>query len=134
MFYVNFIFLQTILLLWIKSKSWNISIRFKVFSKHVCKIRSIFFELFECEQLNLKGKIDTTHSIQFWWHVPKLLNRLQGEFKIEDCEKVRSPGHVPWLSALWKGRGACWSSEMGLGRIDKLQSITRTCTTPTQSG
>jgi hypothetical protein len=24
-----------------------------------------FFEFLECEQLNLKGKIDTTHSIQF---------------------------------------------------------------------
>ncbi len=43
----------------------NISIRLKVLSKHVCQITLIFFELLECEQLNLKGKIDTTHSIQF---------------------------------------------------------------------
>ncbi len=33
-----------------------------------------------------------------------------------------------------KGRGACWSSEMGLGRVDKLHSLTQACTQPTQSG
>jgi hypothetical protein len=33
-----------------------------------------------------------------------------------------------------RGRGACWSSGMGLGRVDKLHSFTRACTQPTQSG
>ncbi len=33
-----------------------------------------------------------------------------------------------------RGRGACWSSGMGLGRVDKLHSLTRACTQPTQSG
>jgi hypothetical protein len=33
-----------------------------------------------------------------------------------------------------KGRGACWSSGMGLGRVDKLHSLTRACTWPTQGG
>jgi len=33
-----------------------------------------------------------------------------------------------------RGRGACWSSRMGLGRVDKLHSLTRACTQPTQSG
>jgi len=33
-----------------------------------------------------------------------------------------------------KGRGACWSSGMGLGRVDKLHSLTRARTQPTQSG
>ncbi len=33
-----------------------------------------------------------------------------------------------------RGRGACCSSGMGLGRIDKLHSLTRACTQPTQSG
>jgi len=33
-----------------------------------------------------------------------------------------------------KGRGACWSSGMGLGRVDKLHSLTWACTQPTQSG
>jgi len=33
-----------------------------------------------------------------------------------------------------RGRGACWSSGMGLGRVDKLHSLTQACTQPTQSG
>jgi hypothetical protein len=32
-----------------------------------------------------------------------------------------------------RGRGACWSSGMGLRRVDKLHSLTRACTQPTQS-
>jgi hypothetical protein len=48
--------------------------------------------------------------------------------------KSKESGHAPWLIALWKGRGACWSSRMGLGRVDKLHSLTRTCTKPTQGG
>jgi len=31
-----------------------------------------------------------------------------------------------------RGRGACWSSGMGLGRVDKLHSLTQACTKPTQ--
>jgi hypothetical protein len=54
--------------------------------------------------------------------------------KVENNGKVRSSGHTPWLSTFWRGRGACWSSEMGLGKIDKLQSITWICTKLTQSG
>jgi hypothetical protein len=33
-----------------------------------------------------------------------------------------------------RGRGACWSSGMGLGRVNKLHSLTQACTQPTQSG
>ncbi len=33
-----------------------------------------------------------------------------------------------------RGRGACWSSRMGLQRVDKLHSLTRACTQPTQNG
>ncbi len=33
-----------------------------------------------------------------------------------------------------RGRGACWSSKMGLGRVDKLHSLTRACTQRTQGG
>jgi hypothetical protein len=33
-----------------------------------------------------------------------------------------------------RGRGACWSFGMGLGRVDKLHSLTRACTQSTQSG
>jgi hypothetical protein len=31
-----------------------------------------------------------------------------------------------------RGRRACWSSGMGLRRVDKLYSLTRACTQPTQ--
>jgi hypothetical protein len=40
--------------------------------------------------------------------------------------------HAPWLAALWKGRRVCWSFEMGLGRINKLQLLTWTYTKSTQ--
>ncbi len=33
-----------------------------------------------------------------------------------------------------RGRGACWSSGMGLGRVNKLHSLPRACTHPTQGG
>ncbi len=33
-----------------------------------------------------------------------------------------------------RGRGACWSSRMGLGRVGKLHSLTQAYTQPTQSG
>jgi hypothetical protein len=33
-----------------------------------------------------------------------------------------------------RGTWACWSSGMGLGRVDKLHSLTWACTQPTQSG
>jgi hypothetical protein len=33
-----------------------------------------------------------------------------------------------------RGTGACWMSGMGLGRVDKLYSLTRACTQPTQGG
>ncbi len=33
-----------------------------------------------------------------------------------------------------RGRRACWSSGMGLGRVNKLHSLTWACTQPTQSG
>jgi hypothetical protein len=33
-----------------------------------------------------------------------------------------------------RGKGVCWSSGMGLGRVDKLHSLARACTQPTQSG
>jgi hypothetical protein len=33
-----------------------------------------------------------------------------------------------------RGKRACWSSGMGLGRVGKLHSLTRAYTQPTQSG
>jgi len=48
--------------------------------------------------------------------------------------KSKELGHAPCLAALWRGKGARWSSRMGLGRIDKLHLLTRAYTKPTQGG
>jgi hypothetical protein len=45
----------------------------------------------------------------------------------------RSRGTFPSSQHL-RGRGACWSFEMGLGRVDKLHSLTRACTKPSPRG
>jgi hypothetical protein len=39
-------------------------------------------------------------------------------------------GHLLWLVALW-GRGACWSSGMGIRKSDKHQLLTQTYTNQT---
>jgi hypothetical protein len=31
--------------------------------------------------------------------------------------KSKESGHALWLAALWRGRGACWSSKMRLGIV-----------------
>jgi len=49
-------------------------------------------------------------------------------------QKSKESKHAPWLEALWRGRGVCWSSRMGLRRIDKLQLLTQTYTKSTQGG
>ncbi len=63
----------------------------------------------------------------------QLLKGLKCEPKQKAAEKggvgARSLAHN-----ILRGRGACWNSGMGLRRIDKLHSLTRACTQPTQSG
>jgi len=63
----------------------------------------------------------------------QLLARLKSESKYKTAEgegvEVRSLAHNTL-----RGRRACWSSEMGLGRVDKLHSLTWACTQPTQGG
>ncbi len=51
------------------------------------------------------------------------------KYAAEEEVGVRSLAHNPL-----KGRGAGWSSGMGLGRIDKLHSLTRACTKPSLGG
>jgi hypothetical protein len=46
--------------------------------------------------------------------------------------RKRNRGTLPSSQHL-RGRGACWSSGMGLGRIDKLHSLIWACTRPSQS-
>jgi hypothetical protein len=58
-------------------------------------------------------------------------------FKCESKWKTTEEGEVGAHSLVHntlRGRGACWSSEMGLGRVDKLHSLTRACTQLTQGG
>jgi len=57
--------------------------------------------------------------IYYFSHNSQLLEGLKCESKWKTTEEggvgMRSLAHNTW-----RGRGACWSSEMGLGRIDKL--------------
>ncbi len=63
----------------------------------------------------------------------QLLTRLKSESKYKTSEgggvRARSLTHNTL-----RGRGACQSSGMELGRVDKLHSLTWACTQPTQSG
>ncbi len=57
-------------------------------------------------------------------------------FKCESKQKIAEEGVKARSLAhnTLRGRRACWSSGMGLGRVDKLHSLTRACTKPTQGG
>jgi hypothetical protein len=59
--------------------------------------------------------------------------RTQMWVQVKGSGKRRSRGTLPSSQHL-RGRGACWSSGMGLGQVDKLHSLTRACTRPSQSG
>ncbi len=55
----------------------------------------------------------------FHWHTPKLLNGLKLESKLKTSEKQGVGAHSLACNTL-KGRGACWSSEMGLRRVTSI--------------
>ncbi len=64
-------------------------------------------------------------------------SQLLKELKSESKYKIAEGGGVGARSLAHntlKGRGACWSSGMGLGRVDKLHSLTWACIEPTQGG
>ncbi len=63
----------------------------------------------------------------------QLLERLKCESKQKTTEEGRVRARSLVHNTL-KGRGACWSFKMGLERVNKLHSLTRACTQPTQSG
>jgi hypothetical protein len=63
----------------------------------------------------------------------QLLKRLKCESKKKTLEEGGVRAHS-LVHNILRGRGACWSSGMGLGRVDKLHSLTQACTQPTQSG
>jgi len=63
----------------------------------------------------------------------QLLEALKSESKYKTTEGGGVRAHSLAHNTL-KGKGACWSSGMGLGRVDKFHSLTRACTQPTQGG
>jgi hypothetical protein len=76
------------------------------------------------DELGAEGGV-VTHS--------QLLKGLKSESKYKTTKsegvKARSLAHNTL-----RGKGACWSFEMGLKRVNKLHSLTRACTQPTQGG
>jgi hypothetical protein len=63
----------------------------------------------------------------------QLLEGLKSESKHKTAEGERVGARSLTHNTL-RGRGACWSFRMGLGRVDKLYSLTQACTQPTQGG
>jgi len=64
-------------------------------------------------------------------------SQLLARFESESKYKTTEGGGVGACSLTHNtlnGRRACWSSEMGIGRVDKLHSLTWACTQPTQGG
>jgi len=64
-------------------------------------------------------------------------SQLSKDSKVSPSTRQRKGGGVEARSIAHntlKGKGACWSSEMGLGRVDKLHLLTWAYTQPTQGG
>jgi hypothetical protein len=64
-------------------------------------------------------------------------SQLREGLKSESKYKTTEGGGVgahSLIHNILRGRGACWSSGMGLRRVDKLHSFTRANTQPTQGG
>jgi len=63
----------------------------------------------------------------------QLFEGLKSESKYKTMEGGGVEAHSLAHNTL-RGRGACWSSGMGLGKVDKLHSFTRACTQPIEGG
>jgi len=63
----------------------------------------------------------------------QLLARLKSQSKYKTVEGGGLGARSLTHNTL-RGLGACWSFGMGLGRVDKLHSLTQACTQPTQGG
>jgi hypothetical protein len=90
----------------------------------VCKSLLLFLLILLLQ--NYLGKIG-----QRYWRTPN--SSKDPNVGPSSSGRRRSRGTLPSSQHL-RGRGACWSSGMGLGRVDKLQSLTRAYTRPSQSG
>jgi len=72
-----------------------------------------------------------------WMMASLTHSQLLEGFKCESKYKIAKGGGIGARSLVHntlRGKGVCWSSGMGLGRVDKLHSLTRACTQPTQGG
>ncbi len=63
----------------------------------------------------------------------QLLEGLKCESK-QKTAKERRVGTRSLAHNILRGRGVCWSSKMGLRRVDKFHSLTWACIQPTQNG
>ncbi len=81
----------------------------------------------------LQQKIDQSFCITLWMTHSQLLKGPKCGSKWNIAEEGGVRAHSLAHNIL-RGRGACWSSGMGLGRVDKFHSLTRAYTQPTQSG
>jgi hypothetical protein len=119
---------------WWKTWTWGVSKGIFLVPQSVCvwvfvfKLNVIFLVSWEST-----FDIESSEGILVYWHAPSSLrdSNVNPKQKITEEQGV---GHVPWLIALWKGRGACWNFGMGLGRVDKFHLLTQACTKPTQGG
>ncbi len=97
--------------------------KFPMGSQHLPQVSNVC--LSTCSQI-------APHFTPYLMH-SQLLEGLKSESKYKTVEGegvgARSLAHNTL-----KGRGACWSFEMGLKRVDKLYSLIRACTQPTQGG
>jgi len=64
----------------------------------------------------------------------QLFEGFKCESQIENNERAKNRGTLLDSQHFGGVEGACWSSEMGLRRIDKLHLLARAYTKPTQSG
>jgi len=93
--------------------------------------RGTYFEWVPCKTspclleycMNMQKRVDAL----------QLFKGLKSESKWKTSEGKGAGAHSLAHNTL-RGRGACWSSRMGLGRVNKLHSLTQACTQPTQGG
>jgi hypothetical protein len=113
---------------------WSYISKFE--SSMLCEILQIWKRCWYQSQLSAWwnwGNLFWAIKREVGWHTPNSLkdSNVPPNWKQWKGKESR---HAPWFATLWKGKGACWSSGMGLGRINKLQLLKWTCIKSTQGG
>ncbi len=115
----------------------------------------MFEKMFGSNLLPIKDMVDLNNVVQFLLFGQLVLNHSLGTRIVQNfetklthsqllerlkCESKQKTAEEGGVGARFlahntlRGRGVCWSSKMGLRRVDKLHSLTRAYTQPTQSG